>query len=79
MYFFDWIVKLFKGYILFIIFWVYELLFIFYLDDNDCLKKFFAFLQVKNKMQALQGDDNLFWAFETSAAIKVLELERISK
>ncbi|CAI6373736.1 unnamed protein product [Macrosiphum euphorbiae] len=50
-----------------------------FFDNHDCIKKFFAFLQIKNKMQALQRNDNLFWAFETSAAIKVKELAVISK
>lgn len=52
----------------------------FYLDRNDCMKKFFSFLQIKNKMEALQNDDKpIFWAFETSAAIKVLEQKTISR
>ncbi|XP_060857981.1 DNA (cytosine-5)-methyltransferase 3A-like [Metopolophium dirhodum] len=50
-----------------------------FFDRNDCLKKFFLFLLFKNKMQALQKDGKLFWAFETSAAIKVKEQRTISR
>ncbi|KAL4083625.1 hypothetical protein QTP88_028941 [Uroleucon formosanum] len=51
-----------------------------FFDRNDCMKKFFSFLQIKNKMEALQNDDKpIFWAFETSAAIKVLEQKTISR
>jgi len=46
---------------------------------NDCMKKFFSFLQIKNKMEALHGDRTIFWAFETSAAIKVSEQKTISR
>ncbi|KAF0768228.1 DNA (cytosine-5)-methyltransferase 3C-like [Aphis craccivora] len=45
----------------------------------DCMKKFFSFLLIKNKMEALHDDRTIFWAFETSAAIKVRELSTISR
>ncbi|XP_060848077.1 DNA (cytosine-5)-methyltransferase 3B-like isoform X1 [Rhopalosiphum padi] len=50
-----------------------------FFDMNDCMKKFFSFLQIKNKMEALHGDRTIFWAFETSAAIKVSEQKIISR
>uniref|UniRef100_A0A2S2NG12 DNA (Cytosine-5)-methyltransferase 3A n=1 Tax=Schizaphis graminum TaxID=13262 RepID=A0A2S2NG12_SCHGA len=46
---------------------------------NDCMKKFFSFLQIKNKMEALHDDRTIFWAFETSAAIKASEQKTISR
>ncbi|XP_025198444.1 DNA (cytosine-5)-methyltransferase 3-like [Melanaphis sacchari] len=50
-----------------------------FFDLNDCMKKFFSFLQIKNKMEALHDDKTIFWAFETSAAIKVSEQKTISR
>jgi len=51
----------------------------FSIDLNDCMKKFFSFLQIKNKMEALHDDSTIFWAFETSSAIKVSEQKTISR
>ncbi|KAL5238695.1 hypothetical protein ACI65C_006105, partial [Semiaphis heraclei] len=51
-----------------------------FFDQNDCVKKFFSFLQIKNKMEAMQNDGKpIFWAFETSAAIKIGEQKTISR
>lgn len=51
-----------------------------FFDLNDCIKKFFSFLQIKNKMEAMQKDGKpIFWAFETSAAIKIVEQKTISR
>jgi len=44
------------------------------------MKKFFSFLQIKNKMEALQNDDKpIYWAFETSGCIKVEAQKTISR
>ncbi|CAH1731560.1 unnamed protein product [Aphis gossypii] len=50
-----------------------------FFDLNDCMRKFFSFLQIKNKMEALHDGRTIYWAFETSAAIKVSEQKTISR